>query len=327
MASCENDLHRAKLAENIWEEGGAQAPSERHAEIFRRFLRDGLSVDDRNIEFLDGTRFFVREFLDFCREAHPAAASAFLSLGTEGIVPRMYAVFLDGLRKAGVVEEHLAFFRIHMECDDAHAETLEHIMASYATMPDWLAVCQQAMDYALNLRARFFEHLFEAVEARRVRKILGHIQRAAALAPEEPEPSAILHRRGSASLPLYGNVSDRLNIDFSVERVPFAADVFDARVLRIAPHKNNERHKHPHESIFYVISGKGKVTVNRTTVDVEPGDLVFVPRWSLHQSVSTSDEDLVILAITDFGLTEAAYIGDHLRTTRLKGAQVPRPKA
>jgi hypothetical protein len=47
----------------------------------------------------------------------------------------------------------------------------------------------------------------------------------------------------------------------------------------------------------------------------------------LHQSVSTSDEELVILAITDFGLTEQAYIGDHLRTTRLKGSQVPRPRA
>jgi pyrroloquinoline quinone (PQQ) biosynthesis protein C/mannose-6-phosphate isomerase-like protein (cupin superfamily) len=327
MANCENDLHRAKLAENIWEEGGKQAPSERHAEIFRRFLREGLGVDDRDIEFLDGTRFFVREFLDFCLHAHPVAASAFLSLGTEGIVPRMYAVFLDGLRKAGIPEEHLGFFRLHMECDDAHAETLERIMTSYASMPDWLATCQHSMDYALSLRARFFEQLFDAIESRRVRRILGNIQRAVSLAAEEPDPSGLVHRRGAPSLPLYGNVSDRLNIDFSVERIPFAADVFDARILRIGPHKNNERHKHPHESIFYVISGKGRVTVNKTTVDVGPGDLVFVPRWALHQSVSTSDEELVILAITDFGLTEQAYIGDHLRTTRLKGSQIPRPRA
>src|SRR5262249_39152867 len=102
MASCESDLHRARLAENIWTEGGGAEPDRRHAEIFRGFLRDGLGIDIEDIEFMDSTRLFVREVLDFCTRAHPAAGSAFLSLGTEGIVPRMYAILVDGLLKAGV---------------------------------------------------------------------------------------------------------------------------------------------------------------------------------------------------------------------------------
>jgi pyrroloquinoline quinone (PQQ) biosynthesis protein C/mannose-6-phosphate isomerase-like protein (cupin superfamily) len=324
MASCENDLFRARLAENIWEEGGQQAPEQRHAEIFRRFLQAGLGVDVGDIDFLEATRFFVREYLDFCVRSHPAAGAAFLSLGTEGIVPRMYAVLLDGLLKAGVAESHLGFFRMHMECDDEHAATLEELMMSYASMPDWASTCHQALDYALSLRARFFDQLYEAVQARRLQRVVANIQRGESLAPEEPDPAAIVHRPGMPGTALYGNVNERLGIAFSVERIPFASDVFDTRVLRVAPRRNNERHKHPHESIFYVMKGTGRVTVNQTAVDVGPGDVVFIPRWAMHQSHNTGDEELVVLALTDFGLTDRAFVGDHLRTTRLKGTQAPR---
>lgn len=323
MAHCESDLHRAELAENIWEEGGGAAPAERHAEIYRRFLRDGLGVDLNAVEFLDATRLFVRAYLDFCLTAHPMAGSAFLSLGTEGIIPRLYSLLLDGLARAGVGEEHLGFFRMHVECDDAHAETLSRIMESYAERTDWYSACHEAMDYALTLRQRFFEQLFAAVQARRVRRIVSHIQHGESLAPEEPEEAALVLRRGDRGAPLYANVNDRLGVEFSVERVPFKSDVLDARLLRVAPHRNNERHRHPHESIFHVIAGRGRVTVNQASFEVGPGDMVFIPRWATHQSQSTSDEGLLILALTDFGLTDRAFIGDHLRTTRLKGTQAP----
>jgi pyrroloquinoline quinone (PQQ) biosynthesis protein C/quercetin dioxygenase-like cupin family protein len=325
MANCESDYYRARLAENIWEEGGGQAPERRHAEIFRRFLRDGLAVDVNNVEFLDATRFFVREYLDFCLRAHPAAGAAFLALGTEGIVPRMYGVLLDGLLKAGLAEEHTAFFRLHMECDDAHAETLEKIMVSYAHLPDWYATCQRALDYALSLRTRFFEQLFDAVQARRLRRVVETVQRGESLAPERPEEGALVHRRGAAGAPLYEN-REGSHLDFTVERVPFRSEVFDTRILRIPPRKANERHAHPHESVFHVMTGRGRVQVNQSTVEVGPGDLVFVPRWAQHQTTNISDEPLVILALTDFGLTEQVFVGDHLRTTRLKGAQAPRTR-
>jgi pyrroloquinoline quinone (PQQ) biosynthesis protein C/quercetin dioxygenase-like cupin family protein len=324
MANCESDLHRAALAQNIWEEGGGAAKEQRHAEIFRRFLQSALGVDLGAVDFLDATRFFVREYLDFCLRSHPAAGAAFLSLGTEGVVPRMYAVFLDGLLKAGVGEEHLSFFRLHMECDDAHAETLEKVLVSYATRPDWFSTSQRAMDYALSLRARFFEQLFDAVQVRRVQRVLDHIQRGSSLAPEEPSAEGLVHRSGKAGPLLYANADERLGIAFSVERLPFQADVFDARVLRVAAGKTNERHKHPHESLFYVIQGTGKVRVNRATVEVGPGDVVFIPRWAMHQSEAGPGGELHILALTDFGLTERAYIGDQLKTTRLKGKQAPR---
>jgi oxalate decarboxylase/phosphoglucose isomerase-like protein (cupin superfamily) len=66
------------------------------------------------------------------------------------------------------------------------------------------------------------------------------------------------------------------------------------------------------------------VHVNQSIVDVGPGDMVFVPRWAMHQSHNIGGEDLVILAMTDFGLTDRAYVGNQLKTTRLRGTETPR---
>jgi pyrroloquinoline quinone (PQQ) biosynthesis protein C/quercetin dioxygenase-like cupin family protein len=325
MANCESDLHRAWISENLWEEGGGLAPEKRHAQIFRDFLGQGLGIDVNNIDYLDSTRFFVREYLDFSLRSHPAAASAFLSLGTEGIVARMYGIIVQGLLKAGIEEEHLSFFRIHMECDDEHAETLEKNMVSYSDLPDWYDTCHRAMTFALTARERFFDKLYEQLLARRLAPIVDKIQKRESLAAKLPTAKELLHRMGTAAgTPLYNNKNDKLNIDFEVERVPFKAEVFDTRILRIAPLKNNELHKHPHESIFYVIKGEGKVHVNEAVIDVKAGDIVFVPRWAMHQSHNTTNEELLILALTDFTLTEQIYRGNHIATTRMKGSQAER---
>jgi pyrroloquinoline quinone (PQQ) biosynthesis protein C/mannose-6-phosphate isomerase-like protein (cupin superfamily) len=324
MANCDNDYHRSRISENLWEEGGGIAPEKRHAEIFRSFLKDGLGIDVNSIDYLDSTRFFVREYLDFCLHSHPSAASAFLSLGTEGIVAKMYGIIVEGLLKAGIQEEHLTFFRIHMECDDEHAETLEKIMLSYSDAPDWYNVCHRSMTFALDIRERFFNKLYDQLIVRRLNPVLDNIQNRASLAAELPSKAELLHRMSDAGKPLYNNQNERLNIDFSVERVPFKTDVFDTRILRIAPHRNNELHKHPHESIFYVIKGEGKVHIDDAVLDMKPGDLVFVPRWAMHQSHNTTGEELLILALTDFTLTEQVFMGNHVGTTRLKGAQAER---
>lgn len=159
MANLEDDLLRARLAENLWEEGGGADPGERHAEVFRSFLTRGLGVDLATIKFTPEARELARVYLDVCRCGDPIAASAFLAFGTEGIVPRMYGIFVHGLTAAGIAEEHLRFFRIHMACDDAHAATLEAIVLHYADRPGWLATCRSAVARALDVRGRFFESL------------------------------------------------------------------------------------------------------------------------------------------------------------------------
>jgi mannose-6-phosphate isomerase-like protein (cupin superfamily) len=126
------------------------------------------------------------------------------------------------------------------------------------------------------------------------------------------------HAGGEA---LYANRNDRLNIDFTVERLEFPnIQTMDPRIVRIPPRKNNERHLHAHESLFVVLEGSGEVLVGETWTPVGQGDVAFIPRWVFHQTRNPSPTDeLVVLAITDFGFT-SAVLGDYDKRTRLSHA-------
>jgi quercetin dioxygenase-like cupin family protein len=124
---------------------------------------------------------------------------------------------------------------------------------------------------------------------------------------------------------VYRNQNERLNIDFQVERLAFPhAQTLDPRIVRIAPGKNNEFHKHAHESLFVILAGEGEVRVGDHWQPVRAGDVAFVPRWIFHQTRNTSAHDtLAVLAITDFGFT-SAVLGGYDQRTRLSqgGADV-----
>lgn len=117
---------------------------------------------------------------------------------------------------------------------------------------------------------------------------------------------------------IYNNQSDKLNIDFVVQRLPFPLEVLDPRIVTIPPHKTNELHKHAHETVFIFIAGSGHVKVDGMKIPVVPGDFVFIPRWCLHQSVNESDTDMIFLAVADFGITGKSFTGSYLKTARMK---------
>jgi quercetin dioxygenase-like cupin family protein len=117
---------------------------------------------------------------------------------------------------------------------------------------------------------------------------------------------------------LYENKVDELNIDFTVQILPFPLEVLDPRIVRIAPGKANELHRHAHETVFIFIEGEGKVVVDQFENPVKPGDFAFIPRWCNHQSINTGNTDLVFLAVADFGLTGKSFVGNYLKTARMK---------
>ena len=141
---------------------------------------------------------------------------------------------------------------------------------------------------------------------------------------ESASADAFVKSLGAPMPEMYRNTNKRLNIDFSVERLAFPElQTMDPRVVRIAPGRNNEFHKHAHESLFVILEGEGEVRLGEEWRKVETGDVAFVPRWIFHQTRNTSkDRDLVLLAITDFGFT-SAVMGDYDKRTRLaaKGDQ------
>jgi pyrroloquinoline quinone (PQQ) biosynthesis protein C/quercetin dioxygenase-like cupin family protein len=309
MANCESDLFRAQLSENLWEEGGGCEPERRHAQIFRNFLRGGLGVAPDDIDHAPFTRHFVREYLVQCMRSEPMAATAFLSLGTEGIVARLYQIMLVGLRKAGIPEADLEFFHLHIACDDEHAVTLERMMASYASEPGWFETCAGAMNRALELRAEFFTNIFDALGKNRLEPMLARMQRRQSLARGLADDQ-ICHRAGGTTAPLYANEVAKLNVEFTVERLPLAAEVLDPRMVRIPAGKYNEKHKHAHETLIHILDGSGRVIVDDRALEVTAGDSVLVPRWAMHQTQNTGATEMRFLAVTDFNLSQRAYLGD-----------------
>jgi pyrroloquinoline quinone (PQQ) biosynthesis protein C/mannose-6-phosphate isomerase-like protein (cupin superfamily) len=310
MANCDSDLFRAQLSENLWDEGGGCEPARRHAQIFRDFLRRSLDIDQPDaIDYAPYARHFVREYLVMCLRAEPMAGAAFLSLGTEGIVARMYETMLAGLRKAGIPDDELEFFHIHISCDDDHAETLENMMTSYANDPGWFDACTTAMTRALDLRAEFFSNIFDALQQRRLTEMVSRVQARQSLATGMPD-DAIFHRPGDHTETLYANRVDKLNVQFTVERLPLCAEVLDPRMVRIPAGKFNEKHKHAHETLIHILTGSGQVLVDDRVLPVRAGDSVLVPRWAMHQTQNTGGTEMRFLAVTDFNFSQRAYLGD-----------------
>jgi mannose-6-phosphate isomerase-like protein (cupin superfamily)/pyrroloquinoline quinone (PQQ) biosynthesis protein C len=310
MATCEDDRFRAALSQNLWEEGGGCEPSRRHAQIFRNFLQRSLGIEDiSRIEYAPFTRLFVNEYMDQSLHLPPMAASAFLAVGTEGIVSRMYEIMRTGLRRAGIPDDELEFFDIHIACDDDHALTLENLMLSYADRPGWFAACAAAVTRALDLRTTFFGHLFDTLQDARIAPMLRRMQARESLA-HGVEDAALCHRPGGATIEMYANEVERLNIRFTVERLPLSADVLDPRMVRIPAGKFNEKHKHAHETLIHILEGTGQVVIDDRALPVRAGDTVLVPRWSMHQTQNLGTTEMRFLAVTDFGLSQRAFVGD-----------------
>lgn len=167
MAGCDDDLLRSQLSQNLWEEGGGTSPENRHSNIFRRFLTDGLGLKLEQITFEAASLQFVKDYLEASSNHDFAYATAFLSLGTEGIVPRLYTDFVEGLLQAGIPEENLEFFKIHISCDDDHAETIERMMLSAVGQNDFTCSAQLGLERALDLRHQFLLYLDRRLHERR----------------------------------------------------------------------------------------------------------------------------------------------------------------
>jgi pyrroloquinoline quinone (PQQ) biosynthesis protein C/quercetin dioxygenase-like cupin family protein len=318
MASCPDDYLRSRLSENIWEEGGGAAPEERHAQIFRRFLTDALGLDPAQIQLDYHTRVFVEEYLLATRSDDHTYAAAFLALGTEAIVSRLYTVLVDGMSRCDLSADDLRFFHLHIGCDDEHAATLMTILEASRAEPGWMERARQGMNDALDARWAFFEAVYQRLEDARYQPVIDNIRAKVSLVAPGAVPEDFVSRAHEPREQVYANQNSRLNIDFLVEKVRApGAQALEPRLVRIPAGRNNERHRHAHETLFYVVAGSGFVSVGDDVVRVAAGDTVFVPRWAFHQSGNTGTSELVILAITDCALTRSV-LGDYDRSTRLK---------
>ena len=70
--------------------------------------------------------------------------------------------------------------------------------------------------------------------------------------------------------------------------------------------------------LLVVLEGEAEILVGAESVRLGRGGITFAPRWIVHQSHNVSAErELLLLAITDFGLT-SSVLGDYDCQTRLR---------
>lgn len=159
---------------------------------------------------------------------------------------------------------------------------------------------------------------FGELQLARIGDILERISLQKSLTVANNSGELISSLTDTALQSLYQNKVDDLNIDFTVAVLPFQMEVLDPRIVTIQPGKANEMHRHAHETVFIFLKGKGKVLVDDFENDVKTGDFALIPRWCNHQTVNNSNEELVFLAVADFGLTGKSFMGNYMKTARMK---------
>lgn len=317
MANCDNDYYRSMLTQNLWEESGEKDIDNRHAEIFRKFLVSSLQILPEEIHFEEFAMQFGDTYLQYCLDSPIIESSAALSLGTEGIVSRMYSIFRAGLLAAGLKAEELQFFNIHIECDDEHAATIQEIMLLYVNEKHWLERCKQAMIKVLDLRHQFFNQIYDVMIRRRINPLIANITTKSEAG--QINLSNVAYNTSFNQNILYSNSNADQNLSFEVYRLPFAVDVLDPRLVTITTGCHNEYHQHAHETIFLILHGSGEVVIEDQIIPVKANDIVHVPRWLRHQTINTGADDLRFFAVTDYGLTKRVPINSE-SVYRLKAA-------
>jgi len=307
MVNCEDDKYRAELSHNLWEEAGEEDSEERHSNLLRKMLNNvfGVSNPDQT-EFKDYTVNYFEDCLRFLKHSNCIGCAAFLGWGTEGVVANIYNYLFTSLTRLGVAEEELLYLSLHMECDDEHAEVIEDIALAQCKhgLNDYGQEIEAAIDMALTLRDKYFTALYHDITSAKLNPLVDNIVKKTAYRSAEEVPGYISTLKPGQGNNLYSNKDSNQNIDFNVSRFNIGCEVMDPRLVEIPAGSRNERHKHAHESMFYVLAGTGRVHQGEQSIEVKAGDLVYVPRWVEHYSENTGEETLSILAITDFGLTK-----------------------
>lgn len=75
-----------------------------------------------------------------------------------------------------------------------------------------------------------------------------------------------------------------------------AARHMDLGILYLEPHSKTLPNAHPQsEEMFYIIKGKGTITVEDETKNIEAGAAIYIPANVVHHFENTQDEQMVFV--------------------------------
>jgi pyrroloquinoline-quinone synthase len=148
-----------RLAGNLAEElgYGDEMNGIPHSRMYAEMLESfEIQLDQHKV--YPETQNLIDTMFMLCRQPGGLAGLGALCLGAEAVVPAMYTRLIEGFRSCGISVDRLEFFRIHIDCDDGHADSMfELITRRTGNSISSLIGALQAGEIALNARLRFFD--------------------------------------------------------------------------------------------------------------------------------------------------------------------------
>jgi pyrroloquinoline-quinone synthase len=159
LVRCADEGARVAIAENLYEELGEGNERATHPELFRRFTR-AIGISDEVLERVPAepeTVHLVETYLGMAERRGYLAALGAVCFASEGIVPLLYAQLRDGILGARPLPpEALAFFDLHISCDQGHAARLAEVVEARIQTPEQMRDATSAITEALDARWGFF---------------------------------------------------------------------------------------------------------------------------------------------------------------------------
>ncbi len=146
------------LAKVLVDEYGEGSDGKDHAELYREFLLATGAADE---EWLDtplhtAVTDFVREHQRLCTEEPFLVGLGAVGPGHEWSIPHMFPHIVRGLRRAGMGEDEILYFSLHMLQDEDHGAWLEEALSLYAEGREAQEQIRRGALASLDARARFW---------------------------------------------------------------------------------------------------------------------------------------------------------------------------
>jgi quercetin dioxygenase-like cupin family protein len=108
-----------------------------------------------------------------------------------------------------------------------------------------------------------------------------------ALRADTPGAEQLVHRDvlGTGAAQDAGLSDERRHL---VRTVNLPSRALSVTLGGLEPGQSTRRHRHSYETIVYVVSGRGRSTIEDRVVQWQAGDAFYVPPWSWHSHTNTS---------------------------------------
>lgn len=164
MSNLEEEAHKNALLENMEEEKGipnSDKPEDRpHVELFQLF-KDQIGADEaycRDNPPCTTVLLWRDLFLQKCNSKIPGVGLAAIGMGTEYIISTIYPSIIQAIENhTDLGEQGSLFFRLHVDCDDDHADVVREITREIAEDIQRREAIRFGVFSSLNLRKAFWD--------------------------------------------------------------------------------------------------------------------------------------------------------------------------